>query len=391
MKRQYQVLFAAVLAIVCLALISRLLQNRSDGVLSYVKPAKPSPAQSPVRAETQAPSPKPSPAISLTSFPPAVSPRSQPAAKSQAPQPDTGQSTSPVEPVQAVARPRGVRIGNSRKPNSVLANPTTTQPVVPSQNIPNQNVPDQTASNQDAVNQNPNHFGATENAQSASSAPPQAEVAPNRSAADDATPVSIVRADTTPPAPTTAPATPASSAVLKGAGDVVVNGTPLGTSAVFPGDHIETGPSSIANINEPGSSVVVQPNSSVTYTDGSVQLKHGGVAVTTDQGAAVEADGATISPLAKDRTTFEVNDSDDRLYIAARTGAVAINDGSEGTVLQEGQETTRPKSRREHAGAAVPGSSTSLKPALEAAAVAGAITAIVLALPDREPLSPSKP
>jgi len=66
--------------------------------------------------------------------------------------------------------------------------------------------------------------------------------------------------------------------------------------------------------------------------------------VTTTQAMAVRAGKLTIAPLAQRSAKFEVSDSDGLVQIAAREGALEINDGAFTTILQEGQQTTRQES-----------------------------------------------
>ena len=141
----------------------------------------------------------------------------------------------------------------------------------------------------------------------------------------------------------------ASSAMLTvGDGDSSLNGNHvLRSSALFIGDTVATKPDSVASINAEGSMVLVLADSSVQFEGNSVNMGHGGVVVTTSQAMAVRAGKLTIAPVAQGSAKFEVSDSDGMVQIAAREGALAINDGASTTILQEGQQTTRQDSDQE--------------------------------------------
>ena len=118
----------------------------------------------------------------------------------------------------------------------------------------------------------------------------------------------------------------------------------LRSSALFVGDTVATRPDSVASINAEGSMVLVLADSSIQFEGNSVNMGHGGVVVTTSQAMAVRAGKLTIAPVAQRVAKFEVSDADGVIQIAAREGALAINDGFSTTILQQGQETTRPDS-----------------------------------------------
>jgi len=118
----------------------------------------------------------------------------------------------------------------------------------------------------------------------------------------------------------------------------------LRSAALFVGDTVSTRPDSVASINADGSMILVLADSSVQFEGNSLNMSRGGVVVTTTQAMAVRAGKLTIAPLAQRSAKFEVSDSDGLVQIAAREGALEINDGASTTILQEGQETTRPDS-----------------------------------------------
>jgi hypothetical protein len=85
------------------------------------------------------------------------------------------------------------------------------------------------------------------------------------------TPASLLAADIDP-----------GGAMLYGRGKepVLLNGKPLPrSSAVFPGDLIQTPSESVATLDAPGSGVVVYPDSVVQFERNSISLQHGSVSV----------------------------------------------------------------------------------------------------------------
>ena len=175
----------------------------------------------------------------------------------------------------------------------------------------------------------------------------------------------------------------------------------LRSSALFVGDTVATRPNSVASINAEGSMVLVLADSSVRFEGNSVNMGHGGVVVTTSQAMAVRAGKLTITPVAQRAAKFEVSASDGVVQIAAREGALAIDDGSSTTILQQGQETTRQDSDqsagpREDKGAPPAGSGFHLsrKTAIifGGAAAAGTTAAILLTTGNgSHPVSPAIP
>jgi hypothetical protein len=176
----------------------------------------------------------------------------------------------------------------------------------------------------------------------------------------------------------------------------------LRSSALFIGDTVATKPDSVASINAEGSMILVLANSSVQFEGNSVNMGHGGVVVTTSQAMAVRAGKLTIAPVAQASAKFEVSDSHGVVQIAAREGALAINDGASTTILQEGQETTRQDSDQgggQKTGKGAPPTSNgfhiSKKTAviiIGSAAAAGTTAAILLSTGNgSHPVSPAVP
>lgn len=207
--------------------------------------------------------------------------------------------------------------------------------------------------------------------------------------------------------PTSIFAADSNAAMLYSNGGASVNGADVrhASSVIFPGDLLQTQSDSAANINAPGSSIIVLPDSVVRFEGSSVRIAHGGIAVSTSRGVATTAGEVKITPASKSWTQFDVVDVDGTVRIAARKGDLAVSD-SEGTVtLAQGQETTRDESsnpsdkekrkkkKRGGDGAAEGASGAILDKAIAvgigAAAVAGVATWALVQ--SGNPVSPSKP
>lgn len=197
------------------------------------------------------------------------------------------------------------------------------------------------------------------------------------------------------------------AAMLYTNGPAWVNGThvPRASSAIFSGDLLQTRSDSLANINQPGSTVQVLSDSLVQFEGSSVKIDHGAVRVTTSKSMATTAGDVKVTPTSNAWTEFNVTDVDGTVRIAARKGDVTVSDGKGTTILAQGQETTRDessdnstdksnrKNRKRNAGAA-PGATGGVLNSPLAVGIGGAaalgITVWVLAKDD-DPVSPAKP
>lgn len=197
------------------------------------------------------------------------------------------------------------------------------------------------------------------------------------------------------------------AAMLYVNGPTWVNGAhvPRSSSAIFSGDLLQTRSDSVANINQPGSTVTVQADSLVQFERSSVRIDHGGVTVATSKGMTTTAGDVKISPASNEWTEFNVVDVDGTVRIAARKGDVTIDDGDKTVTLAEGQETTRDetsntssdkgsKKRRKQAAGATPGAKGGVLNSPVAIGIAGGavigVTTWVL-LQSENPASPAKP
>lgn len=187
------------------------------------------------------------------------------------------------------------------------------------------------------------------------------------------------------------------AAMLYAKGTTWVNGGQVAdSSAVFPGDLVQTKADSMANINASGSNVMVLADSLVTFNGDDVSIDHGAVSVKTARGMHTTADDVTVTPLSNSATEFNVSKADGKIKIMALKGGVSISDGSGTTAtLSQGQETTRDvqiKKRRRGGAAPAAGGGILDSPvavAVGAAAIGGLITWVALQSPN--PTSPMQP
>jgi len=150
-------------------------------------------------------------------------------------------------------------------------------------------------------------------------------------------------------------------AMLYGRGPVWLNGKPLPrSSAVFPGDLIQTQPESLATLDAPGSGVIVLPDSLVKFEANAVSIEHGSVSVATSHGMVAMAREVTVTPASNKWTEFEVADTNGTVQVIASKGEVNVNCGKGTATLSEGEQATRDESgnckkkRRKVGGAPVP-------------------------------------
>ena len=189
-------------------------------------------------------------------------------------------------------------------------------------------------------------------------------------------------------------------------GSAWVNGAhvPRSSSAIFSGDLLQTRSDSIANINQPGSSITVLSDSLVQFQGASIDIQHGGVTVSTSKGIAAVAGDVKVTPASNAWTEFNVSDVDGTVRIAARKGDLSISDGKNVVTLAQGQETSRnessgssengkKKNKKRQVGA-VPAAGGGVMNSPVAVAIGGgaiiALTTWVLVKSDN-PASPTKP
>lgn len=135
----------------------------------------------------------------------------------------------------------------------------------------------------------------------------------------------------------------AAGAILHTDGEVWVNGYEAhDSSAVFPGDVIETKAGSPANLSLGGSTVLIAPESVSKFQGDLLELDHGGVSVTTSRAFKVRVKCILVVPVINDWTQYVVTDLNGTVQVAARKLDVNVEHerghGKEVTGPQPSQE-----------------------------------------------------
>jgi hypothetical protein len=118
------------------------------------------------------------------------------------------------------------------------------------------------------------------------------------------------------------------AAILHAQGGVWVNGYEArDSSAVFPGDLLETKPGSSANLTLDGSTVLIQPESVAKLQTNLLELDHGSVFVGTSKSFKVRVNCLTMVPVLNEWTQYEVNNLNGNVQVAARKDDVNVDRG----------------------------------------------------------------
>lgn len=197
------------------------------------------------------------------------------------------------------------------------------------------------------------------------------------------------------------------AAMLYSNGPTWVNGAhvPRDSSAIFSGDLLQTRSDSVANINQPGSTITILSESLVQFEGTSVKLEHGGVTVSTSRGVATTAGDVKVAPATLNWTEFNVVDVDGTVRILAKKGDLTVTDGKEVFTLPQGQETSRDETSADNTdntngkhhkrmGGAAPGAEGGILNSPIAVGVGGAAIVGVAAwvlIHNDNPASPSTP
>jgi hypothetical protein len=191
-------------------------------------------------------------------------------------------------------------------------------------------------------------------------------------------------------------------AMLYTTGTTWLNGGPVPkSSAVFPGDTIQTREDSVANMTAVGSSINIGQDSLLEFQGDSLKLERGAVTVSTSKGLATRIGEITVRTASGSTwTEFDVKDTYGTIVIAARKGDLVITDASGTTTLAQGQQATRDESepqkkKRRRVGGAAPGASGSVMDSPAAIytglGIVTGVTLCVLFCTGDDPPSPSKP
>jgi ferric-dicitrate binding protein FerR (iron transport regulator) len=188
------------------------------------------------------------------------------------------------------------------------------------------------------------------------------------------------------------------AAMLYAKGTAWVNGGAVTEStAVFPGDLVQTKAGSMADLNASGSNVMIRPDSFVKFEGNGVAVDHGSVSIKTAKSLRTHTEDLTVSPTSNAWTEFEVANLDGKIKVMVLKGDVSVSDGSGTSTLSQGQQTTRDmsarkKKRRDNGAPAAAGGGVLDSPivvGIGAAAIAGMMVWVSLQSPN--PASPAVP
>jgi hypothetical protein len=169
-----------------------------------------------------------------------------------------------------------------------------------------------------------------------------------------------------------------SAAMLYANGNFSLNGS-LGprSSAILPGDRIETGNSAAVSITRNGMNVMVGPNSSLVYKGQDIELSSGSAFIATSSNLAAQVHQLRIAPAA-DNGTFRVARVENGTMIAALKGSVLYNNGGVSATLPEGETVVVPDASAAQRPGAIPGAASPGAGISKRVAAAIAIGALLL-------------
>lgn len=133
------------------------------------------------------------------------------------------------------------------------------------------------------------------------------------------------------------------AAMVYGKGLVNVNGSPMPafTLAVFGGDLIETKGGATANVNAPGASISLEPDTVIKYAENAILLQRGMVSVVASKAIAINAEGISSVPASANETEFEVFEAGVEMHVIDRRSDLNVVCKSESFHLQAGEEVIR--------------------------------------------------
>jgi hypothetical protein len=125
-------------------------------------------------------------------------------------------------------------------------------------------------------------------------------------------------------------------ALLDASGEVTLNGTPARAStSVFAGDRIDTASASVVSINGRGTSLVVDPHSSIRYEADGFTILKGMSRVRTSKAMIAHAGPLSVMPKAN-QALFDISNDGKTVLVASREGVLTLKDGMETATLSPG-------------------------------------------------------
>src|SRR5579864_4340343 len=145
----------------------------------------------------------------------------------------------------------------------------------------------------------------------------------------------------------------AASAILHTDGGVWVNGYEAhDSSAIFPGDVVETKPSASANLVLDGSTVLLAPETVGKFQGDVFELDHGVVSVVTSKSFKVRVNCIRVVPALNDWTQYVVSDLNGSVQVSAKKLDVNVEreqgrgkptiegEASQSATVHEGEQKT---------------------------------------------------
>ena len=131
-------------------------------------------------------------------------------------------------------------------------------------------------------------------------------------------------------------------AMLYPVGQVTVNGNPVANStALFPGDKVQCGADSSANITANGASAQLAAYSSLTWQPQAFQFQGGSLTVVAQAPWQVKIGAMSVS-LGAELTKIEVTQREDVALIKLLSGSATLNEGGQTTALKVDFTVARP-------------------------------------------------
>src|SRR4051812_2136942 len=132
------------------------------------------------------------------------------------------------------------------------------------------------------------------------------------------------------------------AAMLRSNGGVSVNGSPVNTvTTVFAGDRIETAPQAAASLTFNGSSMLMDQNSSLLFSNQEMNFYCGGGTIQTAEGMTARFGRVAVKP-GKGTARFQVQQSAAELKVSALEGTLALTDGEKTINLAAGNSASLP-------------------------------------------------
>lgn len=135
----------------------------------------------------------------------------------------------------------------------------------------------------------------------------------------------------------------AQTGVIYGNGSVYVNGAQLtNSSAIMPGDVIQTKEAGVAQVSAMGSSATLQSNTIVRFQSGGLALDRGTISMATGKSSSIFARDFKITPVSGSWTQFDVIRASGAIQIFARKNNLTVSCGTGApVVVKEGQQMSR--------------------------------------------------